>query len=228
MHTTSGVRPDFWGQRWRLVMQKEQTDEKVLVRAQSDVIFGPWEHRVRIPVGSPHLETENGFRKSRRARIWRDARLCSKCGSLMISSRYRRQVIRFLSAYRCSVCSHRFEQETRGYQGFYWSCLLCFALVASFLISQYVLSSLQLFVLGLVFFLLLVPVYRNIWLFKTEKVAARFGGSRLLPDVNGRRLYGRILGGDSKLLGFLLGLGVVAFFVTVGFSAVIAVTAAMA
>ncbi len=206
-------------------MHKEQTDDRVLVQAQSDVIFGPWTRKVRIPVAPPKLEKTISYKKARPARVWRDARQCSRCGSIMTSSRYRRQAIRYLAAYHCSVCSYRFEQETRGFQGFYWGCLLFLVAIALLLTYQRAFTTNQLFVLGGVFCLLLVPVARNMKLSKNERVVVRFGGSRLLPRKKDRKLCGRILGGDSKLYGFLLAIAAVAVSLTVLFSALITVSA---
>ncbi len=208
-------------------MQKEPTDKKVVVPAQSDVIVGPWIKKVRIPIAQSQLDKKFSRKKSRHSKVWRDARLCSRCGSIMTSSHYRRQAIRYLVAYHCSVCSHRFEQETRGFQGFYWGCLLFFAVIATLLTMQRAFTPTHIFVLGVVSCLLLVPVVRNVKLSNSERVVVRFGGSRLLPSKKNKRLYGRILGGDSMLFGFLLAIGTVAFSLTAVFSAVITVSAVM-
>jgi len=191
----------------------------------ADVIFGTWPGQVRIPATEGHPVAEAAPRHHEASKIWPDARECSGCGSIMTSTRYRRQGPRFLSAYRCSGCGHRFEQETRGFQGFYLGCLLAFSVPAGALVFQDALAPVQLFVLGGIFGLLMVPLYKNFKLFKEQPVVVRLGGSRLLSSKSGRGLFGRILGGDSRVYGFLLAILSAALFLAVVFSAAIAASA---
>lgn len=191
----------------------------------ADVIFGAWPTHVRLPEVEDHPVADDLPNSRRTSTIWPDARECSGCGSIMTSSRYRRQGVRFLSAYRCSGCGHRFEQETRGFQGFYLGLLLALSVPAGALVLQGALAPVQLFVLGGIFGLLMVPFYKNYKQFKAQPVVVRLGGSRLLSRKSGRGLFGRVLGGDSRVYGFLLAIVSAAFFLAVVFSAAIAASA---
>jgi hypothetical protein len=59
--------------------------------------------------------------------------------------------------------------------------------------------------------LLLVPVMRTLLLYYRQPVLVRSGGCRLLPRHSGRTLLGRILGGDSRVYGFVTALAGLVF-----------------
>lgn len=206
-------------------MLQEQIDGKGVIQPQAEIIYGTWPQKLRIPnAHEPGAENKH-TRGHKAVRIWPDVRECSGCGSLMTSSRYRRQAIRFLSTYRCNACGHRFEQETRGFQGFYIGCLVSLLVPVTALLMQGAFTPTQLFGLGVVLGLLMVPVHRNIKLSKAEPVLLRLSGPRLMSRKSGRSMFGRILGGDSPLFGFLLAVLSILVSLVVVFSAAIAASA---
>ncbi len=206
-------------------MLQEQIGEKGVVQPQAEILYGSWPEKRRITSAQASDTDGSLSRKSKAMRIWPDVRECSGCGSLMTSARYRRQAIRFLSTYRCNACGHRFEQETRGFQGFYIGCLLTLAMPVAALTIQGVFTPTQLFGLGVVLGLLMVPIHRNVKLFKTEPVLLRPRGSRLMSRRSGRNMFGRILGGDSPLFGFLLAVFSIVVSLIVVFSGAFAASA---
>jgi hypothetical protein len=135
-----------------------------------------------------------------------EKRRCNKCGEIMRSNRYRRSLLRFVRIYRCGHCRRVFEQETRGYQGFYIGAFL--TLMAPFLASALTaVPSLrpEVVVVCLVTVLGLWPVFANITRYAQAPVLARVTGQALLPADSRRSLFGRILGGESRLCGFTAG-----------------------
>lgn len=126
----------------------------------------------------------------------------------MTASRYRRSLMRFVRVYRCQDCRFSFEQDTRGYQGFH------FGLVASLgtpilyaCIVKPAVSIAEIGLVGLVLLLLFWPVAINLGHYLKVPVMTLNIARPLLPVSSGRKIWGRILGGESRLLGLLLGAG---------------------
>lgn len=168
----------------------------------------------------------------RQAAAGPDVRRCVHCGSLMTTSRYKRRFVRFVRLYACDGCHRPFEQDTRGFQAFVLALVPAIAAPA---VAGLWAAGVGPVVPGLVMLLalwaLLSRMRAHARAFRAAPVVRRIGGhaggGRLLPRSSGRCLVGRILGGDSRFAGFLLGLslglgGMLALSVLSGLFAVMA------
>ncbi|NVJ97504.1 MAG: hypothetical protein HWE25_05085 [Alphaproteobacteria bacterium] len=137
-----------------------------------------------------------------------EVRRCFSCGSSMSATRYRRSLLRFVRVYRCSNCRRHFEQDARGFQGFYVGLVV--TLGAPFIyacLAKPQISYLEIGAVALVMFLLLWPVYVNVGHYLKAPVIMRRVASPLLPVSSGRTYWGRTLGGESRLFGAVFGVG---------------------
>ena len=155
-----------------------------------------------------------------------DVRRCTSCGGEMVTNRYKRHFLRFIRCYRCDACGKKFEQETRGYQGFYIGLLAAVSgpiiLVPAvlFFIAYGQVSPWQLAPLITFYFLALLPVCFNILRYRNAPVIWRERARILLRKESSRGLFGRILGGNSRVCGALLAISGSLFIFTTMFTAV--------
>lgn len=142
-----------------------------------------------------------------------EIRRCYSCGGEMISARYRRSLMRFVRKYRCSHCRRVFEQDARGFQGFYAGYVA--TILAPFLyacLSKPNPSFVEIGVVALVTFLAFWPLYVNWGHYLRAPIIRRNSAGALLPQNSGRTLVGRVLGGESRFYG--LGFGLITGVIT--------------
>lgn len=141
----------------------------------------------------------------RRIQVGPDVRRCFSCGDDMITHRYQRQFLRYVRCYRCVRCDQGMKHETRGFQGFYIGALIAF--LAPLILGGMVPQAHPAFFFGIAAFVLgigLVPMIQTLRRARQAPIMRR-NWSILLPRSSGRTLIGRILGGDSRFVGMLLG-----------------------
>lgn len=142
-----------------------------------------------------------------RTPVHQETRRCFSCGGTMNATRYRRSLMRFIRVYRCHHCRRMFEQDTRGFQGFYFG--LVATLGAPFVYGCFAkpdVSYIEVGMVGMVLFLLFWPLYVNLGHYLKAPVLARNTLSPLLPISTGRTVWGRTLGGESRLYGMAFGI----------------------
>jgi len=174
------------------------------------------------PAHAPHIPS----RSCNKTHHGPDVRRCTSCGGEMITERYKRHFLRFIRCYHCEECGKKFEQETRGYQGFYVGLLTAISgpiiLVPAvlFFISYGQVSFWQLAMLVAFYSLALAPISINILRYKKAPVIWRERACILPSKESSRGLIGRILAGNSRVCGALLAISGSLFVFTTMFTAV--------
>lgn len=135
-----------------------------------------------------------------------EQRRCYNCQGVMYQRGFKRNFLRYMTVFRCSSCRQLFEQETRGFQGFYLGSLLAIVTPVGF--GLFVASDLLLLE-TMVFLMLLIigswPIYLNTENYLRAQVLNKGPRKTNLPQNWYNTFVARILCGNSRVRGLLFG-----------------------
>lgn len=156
-----------------------------------------------------------------------ERRRCFRCNGTMYQRRRKRSFFRYINVFRCNQCRRLFEQETRGFQGFYIGVLI--TLTSPFLYGFS--KSNDILVVEIILFSLLLllaswPIYINTAHYLRAQVLSK--GSDYALCGGSFTFWENILGGNCRVRGVWLGIATTIFLALVfGVSAFVIVIAVM-
>lgn len=136
-----------------------------------------------------------------------ERRRCYSCTGTMVRRGYKRSLLRYLSVFRCDRCRRLFEQETRGFQGFYIGVVL--TLLAPLIYALPKATEVLVIEVVMLFTLLFIaawPVYLNVERSLRARVLNKGAWAGSEGYYRRRTAIGRILCGDCRWRGVMLGI----------------------